>query len=281
MKLMNRHAIFYSVLAAFLMTGCVGCDFSCHGSPKVWVESEEDLAFPVEGINNFNVESHNGMIRITASEQADRIAVHAEIKAGGPDQVEAKRCLDAIELVASKEDDTQSLSWTWKTEKKRSWQQVVSFEIVLPARLSVSAETHNGEVDLSGLAAAADLCTHNGNMTIKDHVGPIKVESHNGSLEVGAVTSEFALTTHNGNIEARLDGSGALNGSIITHNGSVHVGLGEQASTRLDCRTHHGRITVDRVMSDMTRDKKSLKGTIGSGDGKVEVTTYNGSIKVK
>ena len=281
MKPKSLHLVSTAILSAIMLAGCVNCEFGCHCAPKVWEEADKELALSKEGISCIDVATHNGQDVFNGSQEGEAITVSVAIKAGGSDEADAKRCLEAIELVTRKEGDTRIVTWKWKKKRERSWQGIVSFEIALPSALAVVAETHNGDIDLLGMDEAADIETHNGNVKIRDHEGPIEAETHNGDVAVEAVTSVFRLGTHNGNVAVRLSGSATLNGSIQTYNGSVTLGLGDEASARLALSTHNGKIDIRREINDMVAEKRFVRGAIGSGQGKVDVSTHNGSIEVE
>jgi DUF4097 and DUF4098 domain-containing protein YvlB len=113
----------------------------------------------------------------------------------------------------------------------------------LHAALSVT--THNGQIDVSGLAGALDLDTHNGQVRVQfaSLTAPSSVDTHNGDVELvmpaasrftlqssshnGRVQSDFGVTTRNiGRRDPHVDG--AVNGGgpalrLTTHNGNFRL----------------------------------------------------------
>jgi DUF4097 and DUF4098 domain-containing protein YvlB len=70
--------------------------------------------------------------------------------------------------------------------------------------------------------------------------------------------------------------------SAITYNGSVSLTAPPNFSAKVEASTHNGSIDTDlpiTVTGEVT--KKELTGTIGEGEGKLYLETYNGSIKIK
>jgi hypothetical protein len=71
-----------------------------------------------------------------------------------------------------------------------------------------------------------------------------------------------------------------VDGKITTHNGGIDVYLGEGASSRLECNTHHGAIRCDLPEFEWKFSRRTLTGKIGDGEGSLDLTTHNGSIRV-
>ena len=282
------------LLAAVLTSACVSCFFQF--TPKVWVETEQDFELPAAGLESLNVKTHNGNIVLTGSAEAESLSVHAVTRAGGRDQADAERCLNAVRLRTSVSGTEQELGVEWIEEKERTWQVCVSFEVILPARLSVTGVSHNGNVTAASLESAGDLETHNGNVTATGHRGTLSVETHNGDItaeasapslsltthngriSVEAETGELHCSTHNGGVSGELTGTGPLSGKISSYNGEIRFVLGSGLSATINCRTHNGRIRVNRMMERTVEKKHLLKGTIGDGRGNLELSTHNGSV---
>ncbi len=262
----------------FLLSGCICCFID---QPRHWVTVERDFELSLEGIEFLAIETHNGEIAATGSESATALAVHVKIKAGGQDEMDANRCLEAIELIMPVDGTAQKLGYEWIEKRERGWQICVSFDVALPPDISLSAETHNGDVEIRGHKGNLSVATHNGDIDVDARSSEIKLTTHNGDIGVDADTSEFRASTHNGSIAGRLGGEHPLTGEVSTHNGSISLSLGDMLSSRIVATTNNGRIRAAGEMNTSVRKKKVLVGTIGSGEGKLEIETYNGSISLE
>jgi hypothetical protein len=124
------------------------------------------------------------------------------------------------------------------------------------------------------------------------HIGSIKIEHIQGhisaSSEVGSITCENAtndieLGTNVGSIEATYADNApeAFQADITTNVGSIDFTAAQELSAEIDASTNVGSITTSKPLTVVGKVGKSIKGTIGSGQGKIRLKTNVGSIKIK
>ncbi|MFI9588270.1 hypothetical protein ACIHCQ_42295 [Streptomyces sp. NPDC052236] len=133
--------------------------------------------------------------------------------------------------------------------------------ITLPAGSGVQMTSYNADLEITGLLAALDLDTHNGNVRA-GILGRVKVRGHNGDNDIAAVQEWADIETHNGNTYVRSYGGGAAR--LITHNGNVELSAARSASGRIEARSHNGNIR--------------LRGVSGRSDLDVVTNTRHGHI---
>jgi DUF4097 and DUF4098 domain-containing protein YvlB len=72
------------------------------------------------------------------------------------------------------------------------------------------------------------------------------------------------------------------NVSLTTHNGGIDFTAPPSFSAAVEASTHNGSIKTDLPVTVVGEvSKKKLKGTIGTGQGKLHLVTYNGSIRIQ
>ena len=102
------------------------------------------------------------------------------------------------------------------------------------------------------------------------------------SITVAGVVSAIHLETRFGDIDANLQGSTEIDGTIKTGNGQVHVALGRTASTLIECSVRMGTIqTTNLELDNASMGDKRLKGKLGTGEGQLELSSGFGSIELK
>lgn len=267
-------------------TGCIviGMGGWPFGGSSVWTESTTgQIPIDTADLKALEVRTHNGSITFDAQPAGTTEAyVTVTKKAGGRTHADAEAAFESLEVyVKPAGSGTQRIGWKWKGIKRSNWGAHVSFEIKAPGDLRFDGETHNGSVDIEGIIGEVRLVTHNGPVTVESANGKLYAETHNGKVVAAYTGDEVTLLTHNGSISADLAQCAAVNGSITTHNGSVEVVVGENASANLECRTHNGAIKCDAPLDDFELSRRTLTGTIGSGEGNLDVTTHNGSVRIK
>jgi hypothetical protein len=290
---------------AVAVSGCivVGPGWGWSGGwPTHWTEEvTQEFALDPLGLQAIDAKTHNGAISFTGgTEGSTQARVLATKKGGGRTPGDAEDALEAIDVYVKRSaTGTVRIGWKWRSGLKRpGWRGHVSFEITGPAGIRVVGETHNGPV-LVDQAGGVRVTTHNGRVEIEGavgdvravtHNGPVKIQStggtlyaetHNGWIHVGYAGDDITLITHNGEVVADLQNCTMLEGDITTHNGRIEVIVGEATSTNLRCETHNGRIKCDAPLSNIELTRRSLKGTIGAGGGRLHVNTHNGGIRVK
>lgn len=143
----------------------------------------------------------------------------------------------------------------------------VSYEVRVPRRADVRAETVNGPLSAWDLAGRLALETTNGPITLSGLAGDVHARATNGPL---TVTLEGT----------RWEGAGL---DAETRNGPATLLVPEGYSARLETGTVNGPmmvdipITVQGRIGRMTR----LSTTLGSGGAPVRVVTTNGPLTLR
>lgn len=140
----------------------------------------------------------------------------------------------------------------------------VEFEVRVPAGVTFAGATVNGDV------RAADLR------------GDAEVATVNGDVDVSAAGTARG-TTVNGSITARL-GRGDWTGNLkfTTVNGGITVTLPGGTGTELEASTVNGSIDSDFPITVQGRmSPRSMRGRIGGGGRMLNLSTVNGSIRIR
>ncbi len=257
-----------------------GCTLA---GPKVWIEQTQELRFPTAGLTALEVRTHNGAINFeNQAEPQDEATVTVTKKAGGLTRDQAEKAMQAIDVYSQrKPDGTQRLGWKWSGVKQAGWQATVSFEIRAPGNLRFDGETHNGAVRAEEVSGNVRAVAHNGRIEVTSQGDKLYAETHNGTIAVTYAGPDIKLITHNGTIDVDLGRCGAVSGTIETHNGKVNLVVGKTTSADLNCETHNGRIHCDAPLQDSKLSRRRLTGRLGSGGGRLEISTHNGSVRIK
>lgn len=140
----------------------------------------------------------------------------------------------------------------------------VDFTVRVPAGVRLEGSTVNGGIEVAGLRSPVFASTVNGDVRI--------------------ATSAFAeASTVNGDIDARV-GAGTLTEdlSFSTVNGSIDLAAPAGLNAELEASTVNGEIDSDfEVTVRRSRSRQSMRGTLGSGGGDLDLTTVNGRIRLR
>lgn len=154
----------------------------------------------------------------------------------------------------------------------------------IPNKADLKLSTHNGSIKVSSLAGNIKGTTHNGKVNVSEVSGSLGLHTHNGGIVCKAIAGDIKLKTYNGkiNVDYRPEASPVCNASLITHNGGISLSVPKNFSAEVAASTHNGSITTEvPIMVKGKIGKGKIKGTIGSGEGKLYIETYNGSVKIQ
>lgn len=140
----------------------------------------------------------------------------------------------------------------------------VDFTVHVPAGVRFVGHTVNGSVEATNLASDVDANTVN---------GPIRV-STSGYAEAqtvnGAITASLGRATWSDGLR------------FATVNGGITVDLPADVSTDVRASTVNGGIVTDFPLTVIGRlGPRRLNGTIGSGGRRLELSTVNGTIRLR
>jgi hypothetical protein len=121
----------------------------------------------------------------------------------------------------------------------------------------------------------------NGDVKITDVEGDVHASSVNGEVSGTKLGGDVNLSTVNGEVELMAT-SNIKSISLNSVNGDIRLMLPKKFDARIEAGTVHGDITaIDGVDVDATKfTGSSMKGVIGKGTMKVDLSTVNGSIHI-
>ncbi|MEQ8766023.1 MAG: hypothetical protein RL885_19050 [Planctomycetota bacterium] len=249
--------------------------------PNVWVEETDRIVIDAEQLGGLALTTHNGTVNVRGEEGRDDIEITIHKSAGGQDELDAQRALEAIELLTETQGSFQDVRWRWNPSRQSGWGAKVAYEVVMPAHLALRAKTHNGGIEIGDIQGETELETHNGRLSVRgDRLAFLRGETHNGRIEVAAPLERLELVTHNGRVEVDLLGSDRVGGTIRSHNGRITLRADEDISARFHCRTHNGGFTVKLPGSVEKDGKHSLVAVSGGGGETLDIETHNGSVSL-
>ncbi len=268
-------------------------------TPKVWVERVEHLSVETADVTGVAIDTHNGAIEVTGEPARTDMAVTVTIKGGGKNKATAQAALDAIEIVSQRQaDGTHQLGFKWKVKRKNGWSSNVAFDVSMPSRLVVDAQTHygpvtatgidgdcklgthNGPITAIGLPASCRINTHNGKVTVDSPLATVHAETHNGAIDAKCGGDKVHLSTHNGRIDLDAGSARVFGGEVTTHNGSIRVAVPPSANAELLCRTRRGSIECDKELKVTKKTRRELEGIMGDGGNRFTAESGNGSIHI-
>lgn len=140
----------------------------------------------------------------------------------------------------------------------------VEFHVSVPAGVPFVGRTVNGEIEALGLESDVRVATVNGDVEIST-TGYAEAETVNGSIDATM---------------AEPPAEGGL--SFSTVNGSIDLDLPDDVDAELEARWLNGDLESDLpILLSGRMGRRSARGTLGEGGPRLEVSTVNGSIRIR
>lgn len=181
--------------------------------------------------------------------------------------------------------------------------------VIVPPATRVIVE-QAGDIDASGLRAAASFESSHGDITIRDFRGQLSATSSDGRLEIAdAVCPTLHVASSNGRVTltrvaaAQIDASSSNgrvegtalqlhDGRVSSSNGRVSLGFAGGTDTTVSAASSNGHVhvsgfpagpttTADRGDEDDDSDSSAATTVrVGAGSGRLSVHASNGSINL-
>lgn len=244
-------------------TFLVGCDINIGCFGKARYEKTEHLSAPIAADGILAVETEVGSITVTGADVTN-CDVTATICAKAPTQREAEEIAEQVKI----KTEPVGKTLTVKAEKphlRNNRSISVSFEITVPKQTALQIETNVGKIDVSNITEQIKAAANVGTITCKEISGDIDLKTDVGKVKV--VYSQAAPA--------------ACNAAILANVGAITFTAPPDLSAEVDVSANIGSIQTDLPLTVTGKINKSLRGTIGKGEGNVTLRTNVGSIKIK
>jgi hypothetical protein len=245
-------------------------------------EREVHLSAPLSPNSQLAAETHNGSITVVGGDTVE-CSLTATIKSRAATEEQAQKLAEQTKVELLPQDNTLKVKIS--RPLLISNQSVgVSLDMRIPNQTDLVLTTHNGAVKIENVTGKVDAKTHNGKATASQVCGNMKLHTHNGSVSCRRISGDADASSYNGGIDVSYaeSASSVCNISLATHNGGVDLTCPPEFSAHAEISTHNGSIRTDLPITVTGKlDKKKITGTIGTGQGKLYIKTYNGSVHVR
>lgn len=242
-------------------------------------EESKTLTFPVSGAPEVIVSAGDAAVSIRGwDKQVVELRYSKQVR--GPDDAEAKRLLEAIEINARQSGNTVNIEERERTHVPwRNRHVRVELNLSVPRNSNLSARTGDGAVALEDVQGTLAVHTGDGNVRAARLQGDIQLHSGDGKMDLEDLSGKLEaragdgdirgsqlvgnLTLHTGDGDIRLD---AATGSVTLSTGDGNIEAGGQFSA-LRARTQDGRLTIHALGGKPLEEGMELE----SGDGSIEL----------
>ncbi|MEX2152906.1 MAG: DUF4097 family beta strand repeat-containing protein [Gemmatimonadaceae bacterium] len=141
----------------------------------------------------------------------------------------------------------------------------VSYEVWVPRKTNLDADTHNGGVSVDGVEGRMELHAVNGGISLRRVSGDVRAETTNGG-----VTAYLDGTTWKGQ---GLD--------LQTTNGGVSLEIPQNYNAQLETGTVNGSMNIDFPITVQGFIGRRITTKLGNGGPRVRAVTTNGGVRIR
>ncbi|MHC4174985.1 MAG: DUF4097 family beta strand repeat-containing protein, partial [Planctomycetota bacterium] len=233
------------------------------------------LSAPLSAGSTFAAQTHNGSITVYGADVAD-CNLTATITARAATEEAAKKLAEKTTITLEPLGNKLTAKIEKPTILRMGQSVAVSLDVQVPDHTSLELITHNGSVEITNITGQVNGATHNGKVTAEQVCGTAKLQTHNGSIRCKEISGDTQLKSHNGSVKVYYaEGAPPIcNVSLITHNGGIDFTAPPDFSAEVEASTRNGSIKTDLPITVVGEvSKRKLKGTIGTGQGKLHLET--------
>ncbi len=246
-------------LAALLPGGCV-----IHTDAfKAKFSRSEMLTAPLAEITTLDVTTGIGAIRMEAA-QVPEVRIAAEIKVKDRTEEQAREWAEQVRIVAERSGQTLRIK-AIRPAGLRDNNLNVDFTITAPGNLALECTTNVGDIRAT------------------DFTKRVKASTDVGAVACTGLRGDIDLHTNVGDLRADYipDAPAAVNATLATDVGAIEFTGPKEISARVTATTNVGDINTDRPVTVTGSVKRSLHGTLGKGEGQIDLHTNVGSIRIR
>jgi hypothetical protein len=233
-----------------------------------------------ENQNLFKVSAINGSIEIIGVTQLDSIEVRGERRVESESMNDAKLHLPLLQVIVN-EDIDKIFVETKQPDHSGGRNYVVSYYVRIPDTWRVSATQINGEIFIASVHNTVNVSQTNGKIELESIEGSVNTSQTNGTFTLLDVNGNVKGTLTNGNISGKVSIPKAGFCDLKTTNGMINLSIPQSTSADLSARVVNGKITIHNLsLQNASSTPNSLFGTVGQGDGRIDLGSVNGNISL-
>ncbi len=265
---MKNSLRYFLLLILFISLSACGSDNFIFNSDNDNVDNtnfvaKESFQFKVDVKNHtkLRLDAINGKVEIFGSASATSVTVTGERRVRSESTADAEEYLEKLEVRVT---ETASIVFveTIQPDKIHGRNFVVDYKITLPENLELDA----GNI--------------NGNMTIENIKNDVDVDNVNGTIDLKDIVGNASADVVNGLIRAKVTMPQGGNIDIGTVNGNIELEIPQSTSADFSANVTNGAIQISNLtLKNEATTLRSLRGTLGNGEGTIKTNTVNGSIK--
>lgn len=244
-------------------TFSINSDFDFQFSePEFFAQETYSTELPVVDHMRIRLEAVRGDIQIEGRDDVNSVTVIAQKWVGSDSLEDAEMHMIELKILVTDEID-EILIQTFHPQNTQSRRYIVDYHIIVPSDLETEVTLNNGHISILDVQNSVMVDAVHGGVFLSNIAASVQVSLSNGSIDgtvVLPLDGEIIMSTYNGNIDLNIPMSTSAEFTASVTNGSI-----------ADYNLEFGAAVQTNQL---------LTGTLGSGDGVIDLDTINGNISV-
>ncbi|MFQ5632239.1 MAG: DUF4097 family beta strand repeat-containing protein [bacterium] len=242
-----------------------GCDdFNPFEVDGTKYRAEETFSFSVNPDNQerLAIRAINGSVEIIGVPGASTVEISGLRIVNAESIRDAEKYLGRLNVNIRMSGDEVAVE-TEQPSSTNGREFIVEYHVRVPASWDIVLNHTNGEVKVDSIAGAVDI----------DHT--------NGNIRLSEITGDVFVDLTNGQVNARVGAaaSGVCKMSLV--NGQILLSIPKTTDAAFSAAVTNGRVSVkDLALTNMTSRQNAVNGTLGNGQGEINLRLVNGNIDV-
>jgi DUF4097 and DUF4098 domain-containing protein YvlB len=151
------------------------------------------------------------------------------------------------------------------------------------AKVAKNVSFRSARTDMEFAGLEGDLNLDRGDLEANALAGPLRLVTRSKDIRIEGISGDVRVENSRGSVELRVGKLPLGNVSINNRDADVTVTVPEQAGFKLEARTRNGEISSDfnQVNVGGSEDSPTASGTVGNGNGHVQIFNEHGSIEIR
>ena len=266
----------------FLWFAVAGCNIHIRCCvPLAEYKRVVHLSEPMAAGLSFSARTHDGSIKVIGGDIAD-CNVTATIIARAGSHSQAEKIAEKTKLSLERLSGGLKL----KIEKPllicRSID--VQLDVKVPKNCDLELVTKDGDITVENINGILDVKTGDGTLVMSRVGNKIKARSFDGTIRIKKNYGDISARSFDGKITVAYskEAEGVCDVSLTTNDGTIDLKTPENFSANVEISTNDGTIESNLPINVAGKlSKKRIKGTIGTGLGRLYIKSGDGTIRIR
>lgn len=276
---MFRSSLNLLMLAGVVLFAC-GCEIHAQ---SFGVDGSFDRTLQVDGPVDLDVLSRSGHIRVNVG-PAGTVHVSGQIRAYGSlwwsHAYTASEQAQMLQATPPIDQSGNRIHIGYISDDALASNVTISYDVTVPASTRLHTTTRSGDQIIDAIEGPVTASSRSGRIHVQGVPGDLDIDTRSGDVELLDQRSNARVVSRSGRVV--LEGQPSRTWAVQTRSGDVEVALPKDGGAEIDVDSRSGSVDSSRpIEMRNNRSRNHTQGLVGRGNGRLEVTTRSGSVRIR